>query len=104
MICRYWRGVVRPDCAGAYVEHLHGRTFPQLGRIPGFRGVSLMQRTVSRGVEFVVQTKWISLEAIVAFAGQDAEVAVVPEEARQLMVEYDDRARHYEVVTQGDEI
>jgi heme-degrading monooxygenase HmoA len=98
MICRSWRGVVRPDSPDAYIEHLRSRTFPQLERIPGFQGVSLMRRTLPVGVEFIVQTHWESLESIVAFAGQDAEVAVVPEEARRLMVEFDGRARHYEVV------
>lgn len=98
MICRYWRGLVRPDSSDTYIEHLRGHTFPQLARIPGFQGASLMKRKLAVGVEFVVQTRWDSLDAIVAFAGQDAEVAVVPEEARRLMVEYDSRARHYEVV------
>ena len=98
MICRSWRGVVRPDSPDAYIEHLRARTFPQLARIAGFQGVSLMRRTLAIGVEFIVQTRWESLEAIVAFAGEDAEAAVVPEEARRLMVEYDERARHYEVV------
>ena len=98
MICRYWRGLVRPESPDAYIEHLRARTFPQLARIPGFQGVSLMKRTLAVGVEFIVQTRWESLEAIVACAGEDAEVAAVPEEARRLMVEYDARARHYEVV------
>jgi len=103
MICRYWRGLARADGADAYVEHLHRRTFPQLAGIAGFRGVSLMRRTLATGVEFVVQTHWDSLEAIVAFAGRDPEVAVVPEEARRLMVEYDARARHYEVVPNAED-
>ena len=98
MICRSWRGLVRSDCADVYVEHLRSQTFPQLDRITGFRSVSLLKRKLPAGVEFVVETRWDSLDAIVAFAGQDAEVAVVPEEARRLMVEYDLRARHYEVV------
>src|SRR5690242_19077167 len=98
MICRHWRGLVKPDCPDAYIEHLQAKTFPQLARIPGFRGASLMRRTLATGVEFIVQTRWDSRETIVAFAGQDAEAAVVPEEARRLMVEYDDRARHYEIV------
>lgn len=98
MICRYWRGLVRPECPEAYIEHLRSQTFPQLARIKGFQGASLMKRALPAGVEFVVQTRWDSLEAITAFAGEDAEVAVVPEDARRLMVEYDARARHYEVV------
>jgi heme-degrading monooxygenase HmoA len=98
MICRYWRGLVRPDCADAYVEHLRSRTLPQLARIPGFLGSSVLRRDCPPGVEFVVLTLWESLEAIVAFAGRDAEVAVVPEEARRMMLEHDARARHYEEV------
>ena len=98
MICRYWRGLVRPESPDAYIEHLRAHTFPQLARIPGFQGASLMKRKLATGVEFIVQTRWDSLDAIVAFAGDDPEAAVVPEEARRLMVEYDVRARHYEVV------
>ncbi|MBS0373742.1 MAG: antibiotic biosynthesis monooxygenase [Proteobacteria bacterium] len=98
MICRRWRGLVKPDCPAPYLEHLRSKTFPQLGRLPGYRGASVLRRTLTSGVEFIVETRWDSLEAIVAFAGPDAEVAVVPEEARRWMLEYDERARHYEVV------
>lgn len=98
MICRYWRGLVRFEGEDAYIEHLHSRTFPQLQQIPGFLGVSLMKRKLNAGVEFVVQTRWESLAAIAAFAGEDTEQAVVPDEALRLMVECDPRARHYEVV------
>jgi hypothetical protein len=33
-----------------------------------------------------------------AFAGTDAEIAVVPPEVQRVMLEYDARARHFEVV------
>jgi len=36
--------------------------------------------------------------AIESFAGEDAEAAVVPLVAQSMMVEFDARARHYEVV------
>ena len=39
-----------------------------------------------------------SIEALRAFAGADAEHAVVPENVRRMMVRYDDRVRHYEVL------
>jgi hypothetical protein len=41
---------------------------------------------------------WESLEAIRAFAGPDAETAVVPENVQTMMLEYDRRVRHYQVV------
>jgi hypothetical protein len=43
-------------------------------------------------------TLWESLASIRAFAGSDAEGAVVPDKARAMMIEYDARATHYEVV------
>jgi hypothetical protein len=38
------------------------------------------------------------LQAIRAFAGADAETAVVPLVAQAMMVEFDRRAVHYEIV------
>jgi heme-degrading monooxygenase HmoA len=49
-------------------------------------------------VEVLVVTIWESLDSIRAFAGNDIESAVVPPQARDMMIEYDRRARHYDVV------
>jgi hypothetical protein len=38
------------------------------------------------------------MAAIEKFAGADVEAAVVPDNVRQMMLEYDQRVRHYEVV------
>jgi hypothetical protein len=38
------------------------------------------------------------MDAIRRFAGDDAEVAVVPQNVQEMMLEYDARVRHYEVV------
>ncbi len=53
---------------------------------------------MSSVTEFQVVTWWESLRAIQAFAGQDHEEAVVPEQARATMLSFDRRVRHYEVV------
>jgi heme-degrading monooxygenase HmoA len=98
MISRHWRALARREHAEAYVAHLRGETFPQLERIPGFMDATILRRSVERGVEFLVVTRWQSLRAIQAFAGADAEVAVLPEKVDRMMLEYDRRARHYEVV------
>jgi heme-degrading monooxygenase HmoA len=97
-VARVWRCITRADAAGAYVEHLHSATFPKLRQIPGHRGAWLMRRVVPRGVEFLVVTTWDSMEAVERFAGPEPEVAVVPPEARALMVEYDERVQHFEVI------
>jgi hypothetical protein len=45
-----------------------------------------------------VVTRWQSLEAIAGFAGRDPEAAVVPAEVAAMMIDYDRRATHFEVI------
>ncbi len=42
-------------------------------------------------------TRWASIEAIRAFAGDDIDVAVVEAEARSVLVDFDTRVRHIEL-------
>jgi heme-degrading monooxygenase HmoA len=98
MIARHWRGLAKREHADAYIEHLHSDTLPQLVQLPGFHDASILRRDVPEGVEFLVVTVWKSLDAIRSFAGNDVESAVVPTKVQKMMVEYDRRARHYELV------
>jgi len=99
MIARHWRALLRAERAHEYVLHLQEKTFPGLRKLPGFLGATILRREQSHGVEFVIITNWVSLQAIRAFsAGPDPEIAVVPPEAREMMLECDVRARHYHVV------
>jgi heme-degrading monooxygenase HmoA len=99
MISRQWRGVARRERADEYVEHLRIDTFPHLATIPGFLAASILRRDVDAGVEFLIVTHWESLRAIEQFAGRDPEVAVVPARVQAMMLEFDRRVRHYEVLT-----
>jgi len=98
MISRHWTGICRRDRADAYIHHLRSETFPVLTTIAGFVRASILKRDVEGGIEFQIITVWESLEAIKSFAGEDTEAAVVPLVAQAMMVEFDARARHYEVV------
>jgi len=98
MISRQWRGLAKRAQAQAYVEHLRTDTFPQLRKLAGFVDASILRRDVDGGVEFLVQTRWESLDSIRKFAGEDVDTAVVPEEVQRMMIEYDRRARHYEEI------
>jgi heme-degrading monooxygenase HmoA len=98
MIARHWRGLVKRERADAYVEHLQSQTLPQLVQLAGFHDARVLRRDLPQGVEFLVVTIWESLDSIRAFAGNDVESAVVPPEARDMMIEYDRMARHYQVV------
>ncbi|WP_347160079.1 antibiotic biosynthesis monooxygenase family protein [Pontibacter chitinilyticus] len=98
MIARHWTGWVKPEAKEAYMQHLQQHLFPELVELQGYQGAVVYQRPLADAVEFLVVTNWESLEAIRQFAGDTPLIAVIPEEARQLMVRYDTEVRHYEVV------
>ena len=98
MISRQWRGLAHPNRSQDYVTHLRTQTFPALRKIPGFVDASILSREFGAGIEFLIVTRWDSMEAIAAFAGTDPEEAVVPAEAAAMMIEYDRQVRHFEVV------
>ena len=99
MISRHWRGLAKSTHADEYVEHLRTETFPPPSNIPGFVDASILRREVREGVEFLIVTNWESVKAIEQFSGREPETAVVPEKVQKMMIEYDHRVRHYEVVT-----
>lgn len=98
MISRHWTGIAKRDRADDYVEHLEIDTFPKLGALPGFVRATILRRERDEGTEFRVVTLWDSLRSIQAFAGSDIEAAVVPDNVKAMMTDYDRRATHYEVV------
>ena len=49
-------------------------------------------------MEFLAVTLWDSIETIKKFAGKDPNVAIVEPEARAVLSQFDDFARHYDVV------
>jgi heme-degrading monooxygenase HmoA len=98
VISRQWRGLAHPDQAQNYMKHLRTETFPALQKIPGFVDAAILRRRVAGGVEFLVVTRWESLAAIAGFAGADLEAAVVPAEVAEMMIVYDRRVRHFDVI------
>ena len=98
MIARHWRGLARAERAADYVRHLRTATFPALARLPGFVDASILSRTLAGGVEFLIVTRWESLDSIARFAGAEPQRAVVPAEVAQMMLEFDAAATHFEVL------
>jgi mannose-6-phosphate isomerase-like protein (cupin superfamily) len=103
MIARRWRGWADgPAQADAYAAHFEGTVRPRLERIGGFVGATLERVPADDGrTEVVVVTRWASMDAIRAFAGDRVELAVVEPEARAVLAEVEDRVRHIELA-QGD--
>ncbi len=98
MIVRAWRGRAPSSNPVAYIEHFRRNVLPELRRIKGFLGASLLREDRLGEVEFLVLTKWASMDAIRAFAGDDVSRAVVEPGAVAALVGFDQRVQHYEVV------
>jgi heme-degrading monooxygenase HmoA len=99
MIARIWNGSATVRNAPAYEAHLRDQTLPRLSSIAGHRGAYVLsQESGADLVRFTVITLWESLDAIRRFAGDDAEAAVVPAEAKALLASFDVRASHWNVV------
>jgi antibiotic biosynthesis monooxygenase (ABM) superfamily enzyme len=97
VIARLWHGWTSPENAAAYEDFLHGTMFPSMDRVPGFAGADLLRRDDGDEVAFVTITRFESLDAVRAFAGDDYEVAVVEPEARALLSRFDERSTHYDL-------
>jgi heme-degrading monooxygenase HmoA len=98
MVIREWRGCADPSCAHAYPEHFRNSVLPHLKRLPGFLGAELCRREKGDKLEFLVLTRWKSLDAVHAFAGANMGTAVLEPGAVAALTEYDTDVRHYEVV------
>ena len=98
MITRNWTGVVKAERTNDYLAHLQNDTFKKLQSIKGFVNASILQRVVTDGIEFLVVTYWETMDAIREFAGEAADIAVVPPLVQEMMVRYDPVVRHYEEV------
>jgi heme-degrading monooxygenase HmoA len=98
MIIREWRGRAEPSNAEAYPRHFQDHVAPELRKLPGFIGASVATRQVDGKVEFLVLTRWESLDQIAGFAGPDITKAVVEPGAVVALSDYDAAVQHYECV------
>jgi heme-degrading monooxygenase HmoA len=88
--------------ADAYERLLREDVLPGIRRVAGFLGATVLRRDVSDGVEFVVLTRFVSLDAVRGFAGPEYDRPVIEPDARALLARWDDRARHFETVVEID--
>ncbi len=98
MIVRIWHGWTTPGNADKYEALLKEEIFVgiQNRHIHGFKSIQLLRREVGEAVEFVTIMLFDSLDAVREFAGENYEVAVVPDKARAVLSHFDERSQHYE--------
>src|ERR1051325_7282479 len=98
MIARIWRGWAPLATADDYQRHYETEVSRHLRAVSGFRGARLLRRDDGPEVMFTSITFFTSLDAIRGFAGDDFELAVVEETARQALSRWDERVSHHQVV------
>jgi antibiotic biosynthesis monooxygenase (ABM) superfamily enzyme len=99
MITRLWRGWTAPENADAYERFLLDELFPAMRDIDGFHGADVLRGAGEAEVAFVTLTRFASLDAIRAFAGDDPEVPVLEPQALALLSRYDERAQHFDTTS-----
>jgi heme-degrading monooxygenase HmoA len=98
MIARLWSARTTFQNWPAYQEHFAKNVLPELRAVDGYISSNLLKREAGSELEITVITVWRSLEAIDAFAQPDREAAVVAPNAAALLLDFDRRVRHYEVI------
>ncbi len=98
-ISRIWHGYTTHANADTYEALLKSEIFTGIqGRnIRGFQRIQLFRRELESETEFITVMWFDSLDAVIEFAGEDYEAAVVPPKARQVLSHFDERSQHYEV-------
>ncbi len=99
MISRIWHGFTTPENADAYENVLREEIFEGIKNrnITGYKGIQLLRRQLSNETEFITIMWFDSLDAVIRFAGEDYEKAVVPDKAQKILSRYDDRSQHYDL-------
>jgi heme-degrading monooxygenase HmoA len=101
MVIREWRGRAPLSKADAYPRHFRDNVIPELVRLPGFLGATLSRRVFGESAEFLVLTRWQSMDAVRGFAGADPARAVVEPGAVAALTDFDAEVRHYEVIDEA---
>jgi heme-degrading monooxygenase HmoA len=96
VITRLRRGWAPADRAQQHERHDRAEVLAVLRGVAGFQGARLLRRTTGDETEFVSLTLLDDLDNVRAFAGPDDETAAVADEAREVLVRFDDHVGHDE--------
>jgi heme-degrading monooxygenase HmoA len=97
-IARIWTCRADPKDPDAYPRHFRDKVLPELDAVPGFLGAMLMRREDGDAIEYIVLTRWVSMDTIRRFAGENLDHAVVHAEIAPALLSYDKTVRHSEIL------
>jgi hypothetical protein len=96
-ILRVWRGWTTIENASLYEDMLIHEVFPVVKRkgVQGLEKVNICTNRNESSVEFFLTLQFDSLDSVKVFAGENYETAYIPENAKRVLLRYDERAEHY---------
>ena len=97
-IIRTWKGWTTLENAKKYEDLLKNEIFPAVKKkgVAGLEKVSIFTKKQNEEVEFLLILQFDSLDSVKEFAGDNYEIAYIPENAKQVLLRYDKTAQHYE--------
>ena len=101
MIVRIWHGRTSRQKADAYAAFLEKRAVPDYRSVPGNLEVLVLRRDEASVTHFLTVTRWVSEDAIRAFAGDDLLKAKYYPEDQDFLLEFEAQVQHYVVAAQG---
>ena len=100
MIARIWRGITLKEKADDYLAYLNETGIKDYAKTHGNRGVTILRRDQGEHCEIMLISLWDSMEAVRAFAGENAERSVYYPEDEHFLLQMEPLVRHYEVAQQ----
>jgi heme-degrading monooxygenase HmoA len=98
MIVRIWHGRTRRDRADEYAAFLTQRAIPDYRSVAGNLDVTILRQDEREVTHFMTITRWVSEDAIRAFAGRDVLKAKYYPEDKNYLLEFELEVQHFTVV------
>ncbi|KLN59554.1 hypothetical protein WH96_16915 [Kiloniella spongiae] len=80
-----------------YPAHFVQNVIPAIQKVDGFLSADLLSREFEGKIEYTVISRWKSMDAVKAFAGENPSLAVIEPGAVAALESFDDVVIHYEV-------
>lgn len=96
-IIRTWKGWTTLENAPIYEDMLVNEVFPAVKKkgVDGLEKVSISTVEKPDEVEFFLVLQFNSLDAVKVFAGKNYEKAYIPDNAKRVLLRYDETAQHF---------
>ena len=99
-IIRTWKGWTTIENAPLYKKLLIHEVFPAVKKkgVHGLEKVNISTQNRKDEVEFFLVLQFDCIDSVKIFAGENYEIAYIPENAKKILSRYDDKAQHYEFI------